>query len=138
MPHVYSTLTQTQHYQNYRPNVSGNVPLPDGCVTIKGGSNVATKSFDTPRGVRTKITNEQLEILRKNFVFQQHEKSGHVVVRDDKVDPEVAVAKDMEQKDGSAPMTPETIKLETLKAGAAPETLEEGGEASPQKGRKGS
>ena len=108
--HVYSTLTQHQHYTNWTTPVEGGLPQVTGKVSIKGGANLADKTLVTPHGVLTTIDDEQLEVLENNFLFKQHVKSGHIVVRKDKVDPEVAVAADMEKRDGSAPVTPESLE----------------------------
>ena len=111
---IYSTLTNAQTYTNYTPHVAGQIPVAVEEVTIKGGANLADSHFDTPFGVMTEVTDEQMEILNRNFVFNQHKKAGYITIRTDKVDPEVAVAADMQQKDGSAPHTPNTFAREDL------------------------
>ena len=104
--YVYSTLTSPQLYTSYTPGVEGGLPQVAYEVRIEGGSNVANKHFVTPRGVVTKITEEDYLHLQENSQFKRHEKNGFITVRNDNVDPEVAVAKGMNQKDDSAPVTP--------------------------------
>ena len=55
-------------------------------------------------GVVTEITDFDLEELKKNHVFIQHEKDGFVSISTKKVDTEKAAA-NMNLKDESAPMT---------------------------------
>jgi hypothetical protein len=107
---VFSTLSNDNAYSNYSEAPNGGQPVPVETVTIKGGSNVIGKHFITPHGVMTEVTEAQMDILNSNFLFKQHLKSGHIVVRDTKSDPEKVVAKEMEKVDGSAPVTPESLK----------------------------
>jgi hypothetical protein len=71
---------------------------------IKGGTGVANNRLITPLGVATEITEFDLEELKKNPSFLEHEKDGYIVVRDKKADTE-KVASGMNLKDESAPMT---------------------------------
>jgi len=107
---VFSTLSNSNKYQNFAPAPNGGIPEPVESVTIAGGANVIGKHFITPHGVMTEVTEAQMEILNSNFLFKQHVKSGHIVVRDTKVDPEKAVKSGMEKTDGSAPVTPDSLK----------------------------
>lgn len=109
--YVYSTLTNDTKYVRYAParaNGAPNVELDS--VLIAGGANRADKHLITPRGVMTQVTDEQLEMLQNNEAFKRHVEQGYMLVRTDRVDPEVAVAADMEQRDGAAPLTPNTMK----------------------------
>jgi hypothetical protein len=74
-------------------------------VVIKGGANLATDRLITPLGVRTEVTDQQLEQLEQNTIFQKHKKQGFIVVMSDKEDPD-DIAKGMTPKDQSAPVTP--------------------------------
>ena len=113
---IVSTLSNTQHYTNYATPPHGGQPTEISKVTIKGGANLATKALVTPHGVITEVTDQQLETLKANCVFRDHQKSGHITIRTSKVDPEKAVAAGMEAKDGSAPITPKSLKELNLKA----------------------
>ena len=108
--YCFSTLTNDQKYQNYSTPPHGGQPTPVESVMIGGGANVAPQNLITPRGVLTVINDKQYEILKRNFVFNQHVKSGHIVVRDSNIDPDKAAQKDMEAEDGSAPLTPKKLQ----------------------------
>ena len=106
--YICSTLTNDQHYTNYKAS-NGGPAVAVEAVTIKGGSNRADMRLITPRGVVTEVTDEQMEILNRNHVFKAHVTSGHIVVNKTSVAPEKTVDAHMEAKDGSAPYTPESL-----------------------------
>lgn len=95
--YVYSTLSSDQDYGTKA-----------GVVRIKGGANVSNKNLVTPRGVVTEVTEAQLDALQHHAVFQAHATNGFITVSlsERKVD---QMVRDMEQRDGSAQETPETI-----------------------------
>lgn len=115
---IFSTLTSDQIYAMWSPPPAGGVARIERQVKIKGGANVASKLLVTPVGVRTQVTEEELDLLEKNHTFNRHVAGGFIQVRKDKVDPEVAVAADMEQRDKSAPYTPESPEF--AESGAKP------------------
>lgn len=99
--YVYSTLAAAVTYRGFQ-KTEGDVPVPSEGVTINGGSGVmARKSLETPQGVATRVTAEQLEILNSDPVFQMHKKNGYIKVSEHHAEPE-AVASDMESRDASA------------------------------------
>lgn len=99
--YVYSTLSSGMTYTITKKG-KNDMPIIDGRIEIDGGANVADKkTFVTPRGVVTKITDEQYEALQQNPVFKRHVKKGYIQVSDAKVDAEVAAA-DMTSRDESA------------------------------------
>ncbi len=102
--HVYSTLANDQRYVNYVTNPDG-IPLPTSDIFIKGGAGVANDRLITPYGVATEFPEEHLVGLKKNPVFQRHEKDGYIIVRERKADAE-KVATDMNALDPSKPLTP--------------------------------
>lgn len=104
---VYSTLTNDQKYTMWETSPNG-LPTPKAQVLIKGGANLANKQLITPRGVRTMITEQELEVLKQIHDFQVHMKNGFVVVSKEELDPVKVVADGMKQKDDSAPVTPES------------------------------
>jgi hypothetical protein len=113
--YVYSTLTSDQIYTKWSTPADGSIPEVEHEVNIKGGANLSDKHFVTPRGVVTRITDADYEYLvgkgledmfSGNSVFKKHVKNGFITVRKDSVDPEIAVAAGMKQKDQSAPVTP--------------------------------
>lgn len=108
MPYVYSTATCSGTYVEYKPdNDKGHghsVPLKQ--VTINGGHGVATKHLVTPKGVVTKVTDEELEFLLKNQAFQRHMKAGFMSYDNKKVEPEKKAESMNLKGDNSAPLTP--------------------------------
>ena len=115
---IYSTLTADQKYTAWTTPEKGGIPAVRRQVLIRGGTNVANKFLVTPRGVCTEVSEEDYGLLQQDHTFLLHKKNGFITVREEKVDPEVAVAADMEQKDASAPLTPESTEFE--EQGGAP------------------
>ncbi|HLV82422.1 MAG TPA: hypothetical protein VKY62_01455 [Devosia sp.] len=100
--YVYSTLSCDQIYTNSQHTASG-VPTAASKILIKGGANLMTKAMVTPRGVVTKITAEELQVLRANEVFKLHMANGFITISEAKADADV-VAADMTGRDQSAPI----------------------------------
>jgi hypothetical protein len=110
--YVYSTATNSIIYAEYEKNASSDIAIfkkwPDGKpmkVVIHGGHGVANKHFLTPKGVVTQIQDHEMEYLLTNEAFIRHMDKGFMTYDKKKVDPAKKV-KDMEDKDGSAPITP--------------------------------
>ncbi len=135
--YVYSTLAADVSYNHYinseivKSLVPGiapkatQIPLIEKAILIKGGAGVAPagiRRLETPLGIATSVSDEELELLEKNDVFQLHMKNGYIQVRRKKVDAEVVVADGMESRDVSAPVTPED--------GLAGDTTNTGGKAT--------
>lgn len=97
--YVYSTLANDQRYVE-----RGKNRTVVASVFIAGKANVPNKHMLTARGVSTKVSDEELTILRKNPVFKLHEKNGFVTVDSRKADPE-KVASSMNGNDPSQPDT---------------------------------
>lgn len=109
--YVYSTLSQDNSYAAYKNAVSANKFEPRvraHTVIIYGKANIVTKHLITPKGMMTKISGEQYEVVKNNPVFQRHVKNGFLVVEKIKADPE-KVAHDMTEKDKSAQPTLEEL-----------------------------
>ena len=104
---VFSTLTSSMDYTNYEKG-GADLPVALPPVHIKGGAGLADKNFVTPDGVGTRVTEQQLEYLRANPVFNLHEKNGFIKVVASEPVPEKA-ASDMERRDGSAPIVPQDL-----------------------------
>ena len=112
MPYVYSTATNSGTYVEYENNSSHDISIPKRFtngkpmkVTIKGGHGLANKHFVTPQGVVTTVTDEEMEMLLRNKSFLRHVHLGFISCDKKKVAPEKK-AVNMNQKDGSAPLTP--------------------------------
>ena len=127
--YVFSTLASDVAYTNHAQG-GGDLPIDLPPVVIKGGAGIANERIVTPRGVATEVTEEQVEYLRANQVFQLHEKNGFVMVSDTYGDPDT-VAADMTGRDISAPVVPQdniapdaqtVVGGETVETDAAPAT----------------
>lgn len=116
MYYVYSTATCPIDYVVYVKNTSNDLGVvqkhPNGKqmrVTIKGGHGVANKNLVTPRGVVTEVSDEDMQLLLEDKIFQRHMKAGFMSYDKKNVDPEKKAAS-MEDKDGSAPLTPKDFE----------------------------
>lgn len=109
MPYVYSTLSTDVCYNDFKPSNGREPNFVERKVLIRGGANVATKHLVTPKGVMTKVSDEELAFLEKDEVFQLHVKNGHITVSGREANPD-KVAGGMTDKDASAPLTPADYK----------------------------
>ena len=100
--YVFSTLSSSVNYPVYAKG-AGDVPVVERSITIKGGANVPDKRIETPRGVVTEITGEELALLEQNEVFRLHCDNGFITVSEEAGDPE-KVAADMTTRDASSPL----------------------------------
>ncbi len=106
MPYVYSTITNSTTYCEYRKTAPESLGVIQKKVIIQGGHGVAIpKTIMTPRGVPTEVSDADLEFLLQNSAFQRHMKAGFVSVDKKEVKPEKKIT-DMNLKDGSQPLTP--------------------------------
>ncbi|MCL1860942.1 MAG: hypothetical protein FWG52_05335, partial [Proteobacteria bacterium] len=86
--YVYSTLTADQEYCEWiNSQIEGNPPTMGHSIIIKGGANLVTGELGwdgyhpnlyTPSGVVTRISKDDAEFLKRNPIFQIHEKKGFV------------------------------------------------------------
>ena len=103
MNYVYSTLTADNEYNTEQ-----------GSIVIFGRNGVRLRGkIETPRGVATRITDEQLQALEKHPLFIVHKKNGFISVQrkeltESKV--EKLIDKDMEKGDKAAQETEQTLK----------------------------
>lgn len=116
MPFVYSTASNDTVFTKF--SAGGNdLPRIVKCVLIKGGSNVATKRLVTPLGVRTEVSEEDLDFLNSKPNFLRMIKYGFIKIDERKLDAEVPAA-DMTTRDDSAPRVPQDFEKD--KDGVAP------------------
>lgn len=110
MPYVYSTATNDGYYCDYEEG-GADLPTLKRKILIKGGANRGGKGLITPLGVGTRVTDEELEFLEKHEAFNRHKKRGFLTVVKAKKAPDAdKVAKDMTEKDASAPLTADDYK----------------------------
>jgi len=112
MPLIYSTMTEPVEYTLYNKDMNPGTKIakaatPVKSIRVEGGAN---KFLDreTPVGTATQVTDEELDLLRKNKVFARQLERGFLVVVATNKGPDVKkVAKDMTKRDESAPLSEE-------------------------------
>ena len=108
MPYIYSTSTADININLFAPappseKDTGKARTILKTILIKGGANVLTrKTIATPLGASTKVTDDELESLQKNPIFNKMVKNGFFHVDKKNIKVEKAV-KDLNAKDKSAP-----------------------------------
>ena len=109
MPYVYSTATSDIRYTEYHkgPATESSARLKR-TLLIKGGANLAplTGLLITPKGVATKVTDEELDFLNSLESFKRHLTAGFMFVDKAEKDPNKVAAAGMASQDRSAPITP--------------------------------
>lgn len=103
MPYVVSRLVNSQVYTQYVKGVN-NSNLPIKQVEIKGGADVTNKNLVIPEGVVTKITSDELEMLKANKEFQAHVERGYIKYY--AVSPDVEKVAEKLAQDRSRQLTP--------------------------------
>lgn len=109
MNYVYSTATCGTDYHIYEDTGNRDLAVVKKKISINGGHGVANKNFVTPQGVVTIVSDEDLELLEKDYHFRKHVEAGFITVQKRKTEPE-KVAADMKDKDLSAPLTPKDFE----------------------------
>ena len=105
--YIYSTLSNDQKYTLWKVSTDGAPHTAIGSVLVHGRANVMNdKTFDTPRGVMTHVTGDQLQQLCNSGSFVRHYKTGYLTVERVRENPE-KVAQDLVPKDKSAQLEPE-------------------------------
>lgn len=131
MPAIFSTASADTVYILYASRNVNEVPAIKAKVTIKGKANVAVqikrgdtdRQDHTPVGVKTVVSDQELELLRANLSFQRHVEKGFLVI--DRESAKIpSVVKNMEGKDNAAPIT-STTKDERVKSRIKAEHLDE-------------
>lgn len=105
MAFVFSTLSNDNAYPIYKDGKKIKT------ILINGKANIANKNIITFAGVSTTVSNEDLELLKGDENFMKQVKGGFMSFESKKADAE-EVAKDMTEKDKSAPMTKKDIEKE--------------------------
>lgn len=108
--YIYSTLAAPQAYTTYKKNDVRELALVESVVHIKGGTGVMeARNIQTPRGVMTEVTSEELQALLENPVFKMHVDNGFITIEDKEKKIE-KVVQDMNAKDKSRPVTPDDFE----------------------------
>lgn len=96
--YIASTLTAPQDYTVY--DKGGRATHK---VRINGGNGLVNRNLVTLEGAITEVSEEDLELLKTNALYQTHVKNGFVKVTDQ---PDATKASsDLESRDEGAPMT---------------------------------
>jgi hypothetical protein len=111
MPFIYSTLTCTNTFAVFAaksdPHSLSRVIKR---IAILGGHGMKNpQGIDTPKGVVTKVTDGDLELLQSMVAFRSQVEAGYLVVDKNNVDP-ATKAESMNSKDGSSPLTPKDFE----------------------------
>lgn len=101
--YVFSTLTASHGYTTWKHIEGRHLPVEASRVLIHGGANLPSKVLVTPKGVMTKISDAEYAELLENVVFQRQKERGFITVEKKAYNSE-KIARDLEEKDGSAPM----------------------------------
>lgn len=105
--YIYSTLSTDMRYTEYKDPIGGEtISVIKHSVQINGRANVADKNFITPRGVMTKVTDEDFAMLSKNQLFELHRKNGYISFEKKQADVNKVIV-NMKPRDVCAPITPE-------------------------------
>lgn len=113
MPQVASTLSSDVKYTLYQQkskDAPGGVNVAIAHVLVRGGHGVAHRQphggLETPNGVITSVTDEQLDMLKKDGTFQTHLRNGFVrIIETDRKVEAGKAAKDLENVEPSSPLT---------------------------------
>ena len=101
------------------------VKTPNGvtaasAVLIKGGADVIDKTtMETPKGIITEVTKEELDFLKSQWLFNEKVKQGSYEIVEGKGKAENAAKKRKGEKDKGAQLTAEDFK----DAGLTPPTV---------------
>ncbi len=134
MKYILSKMTNSVSYRNYNyvgdRNATANqslLPIPADTVLIRGGADRPTQKGGfgdaeqdingnilwTPRGVVTKLTDEEYDRVSQHWLFKKHMEMGYLAVLDEDISSDhkrvTKIADDMEGQDPGAQLTKETI-----------------------------
>ena len=125
---ITSTMATDVVYSIYEKSASGlNVVKKQ--VKVVGGTGVTNKvTLVTPEGVTTSVTDEELEALNQNKVFQKHVKNGFIKVQKTGK----KSTSDMEGKDASAQL----VDADFEDKGQTPPAVVGGEETESKKNKK--
>jgi hypothetical protein len=130
--YVLSKMTNGVSYRNYRlvgdaNSKQGALPVPTDTVIIRGGADrpsqkggfgEAAEDFNgnvlwTPRGVVTKLTDEEYDRVKEHWLFKKHLAGGYLAIVDsntaDNHKKITRVVEDMEGQDPAAQLTKSTV-----------------------------
>ena len=114
MPYIFSTMTCGNTFAVFAPKTDPKaLSRIVKKIHINGGHGMKNPNgLDTPKGVATKVTDEELQLLEGMLGFRQQVEAGFLVVDKKNSDPEKKAAS-MNPKDASSPLTPKDFEKST-------------------------
>lgn len=79
MPYIASTMSTDVNYCFYGKTPTGSNEVRKS-ILVSGKANVADRHFITKDGAVTRVSNEELALLKEHPVFKMHEANGFVKV----------------------------------------------------------
>lgn len=113
MPYIASTMSADVKYCVYGKTPTGSQEVRRSII-ILGKANVADKHFITKDGAVTKVSNEELALLKEHPVFKMHEANGFIKVC--ATESRAENVEELAKKDASAPKTPNDYKAQGKEA----------------------
>lgn len=114
--YITSTMSADVKYVIYKQAPTG-FKVKDKAILVKGKANIADKkTLLTPHGTVTKVSSEELELLKNNPVFKSHVDGGYLVVSGLSKSNAEGKAKNMKKKDKSAQLTDGDFKKKGKKS----------------------
>ena len=122
MPVIYSTLSSGVDVNIFDPKAKAPNPAKQ-TITINGGAGVQNKrNFETPRGVATVVSADQLKALQAHPWFKTQVDAGYLAVDEKETSKpseeeiEEKVEEEMAERDAGAQDTAEDYKKRGAKA----------------------
>lgn len=110
MAFIHSTLANNQRYA-----VGGfNQDASQKSIQILGKAGIPSQHMLILPAAITEVTDEELELLKQNHVFNIHLKNGFITIENKKLEAEKA-ASNMNKSDKSKPKTKEELEAEGKK-----------------------
>ena len=106
--YVFSTLSNDNAYPLYKDGAKVKT------VLINGKANIANKNLITFKGIMTNVSNEDYALLKEDENFKKQVAGGFFTVEAKETEAD-KVAKNMTEKDKSAPLTKKDIDKENKK-----------------------
>lgn len=114
MKFITSKLSTSVNYTFYTKGPN-NINVITDTITLKGGADVINKkTLQTPSGVVTELTDDQLEKLKTHPVFKKHLENGYVEILS--TEKEAAKADKDLKEDKSKQLTPKDYTKKGKKA----------------------
>jgi len=114
---IFSTMVGSVAYTFYEDtNLKNKKPNKiQKKLVVFGGANVANKHIETKEGILTTVSREDYGMLKDHPVFKNHKERGFLFVDEGSEFSVEEAVREMEAKDGSAPITPKEQKGLTTK-----------------------